>query len=153
MTYPDGYSNAPGEPSRQPHMPVPYVPAAPPVPSYGAHPGFGQQPTHAQPPGYGPHPGLSPGNVYPPVASRKEVGIAYLLWFFFGGLGVHHFYLGRTGWGATYLLLLIGGILTSWVLIGFLALFALAIMLLVDLFAIPSYTERANMTGGLGRQY
>jgi hypothetical protein len=47
----------------------------------------------------------------------------------------------------------IGGIITSWVMIGFLALIALAIMILVDLFAIPSYTERANMTGGHGRRY
>jgi hypothetical protein len=38
-------------------------------------------------------------------------------------------------------------------MIGFLALIALAIMILVDLFAIPSYTERANMTGGHGRRY
>lgn len=75
------------------------------------------------------------------------------MWFFLGGFGAHHFYLGRTGWGVTYLALLIGGIITSWVMIGFLALIALAIMILVDLFAIPSYTERANMTGGHGRRY
>ena len=87
------------------------------------------------------------------MASRQEVGIAYLLWFFFGGSGVHHFYLGRTGWGVTYLLLLIGGIITSWVMVGFFALLALAVLLLVDLFAIPSYTEQANMTGGRARHY
>ena len=32
-------------------------------------------------------------------ARRKSVGIAYLLWFFVGFLGVHRFYLGRTKMG------------------------------------------------------
>jgi hypothetical protein len=118
-------------------MPVPYQPAPPPVPGYGANP-FGRQQSYSQP-GHPPHPGPTPGYAYPPTAARKEVGVAYLLWFFLGGFGAHHFYLG--------------GIITSWVMIGFLALIALAIMILVDLFAIPSYTERANMTGGHGRRY
>ena len=30
-------------------------------------------------------------------ANAKSTGIAYLLWFFLGGLGVHRFYLGRGG--------------------------------------------------------
>jgi TM2 domain-containing membrane protein YozV len=34
----------------------------------------------------------------------KSKGIAYLLWFFFGFLGIHRFYLGKTGSGLLYLL-------------------------------------------------
>lgn len=34
----------------------------------------------------------------------KSKGIAYLLWFFFGGLGVHRFYVGKVGTGILYLL-------------------------------------------------
>ena len=34
----------------------------------------------------------------------KSKGIAYLLWFFLGGLSAHRFYLGQTGMGILYLL-------------------------------------------------
>ena len=30
-------------------------------------------------------------------ANKKSVGVAYLLWAFFGGFGAHRFYLGRSG--------------------------------------------------------
>lgn len=33
----------------------------------------------------------------------KSKGIAYLLWFFLGWLGVHRFYLGKIGTGILYL--------------------------------------------------
>ena len=53
---------------------------------------------------------------------EKETWVAYLLWFFFGFLGVHKFYLGKIGWGILYLLT--GGLfLVGW---------------LIDLFTIPS---------------
>jgi TM2 domain-containing membrane protein YozV len=29
-------------------------------------------------------------------ANKKSMGVAYLLWFFLGGFGVHRFYAGRT---------------------------------------------------------
>jgi TM2 domain-containing membrane protein YozV len=29
-------------------------------------------------------------------ANKKSMGVAYLLWFFFGGFGGHRFYAGRT---------------------------------------------------------
>ena len=34
----------------------------------------------------------------------KSKGVAYLLWFFLGGLSAHRFYLGQTGMGILYLL-------------------------------------------------
>lgn len=36
--------------------------------------------------------------------SPKNKWIAVLLAFFLGGLGIHKFYLGKTGWGIVYLL-------------------------------------------------
>jgi hypothetical protein len=61
-------------------------------------------------------------------ALAKSVGTAYLLWFFLGGLGVHQFYLGKTGRGVLYLLTL--------GLCGFGPL--------VDLFTLPRQTRTVN---------
>ena len=41
---------------------------------------------------------------------KKSVGIAYLLLLLFGGLGLHNFYLGKTGLGAAQL----GGVVLGW---------------------------------------
>ena len=72
---------------------------------------------------------------------KKSVGIAYLLWFFFGGLGVHRFYLGRTGSGVAMLLLTILGLVLLAVYVGIFLLLALVIWLIVDIFLIPSIVE------------
>jgi len=37
------------------------------------------------------------------AVSKKSVGITYGLWFFFGGLGAHKFYLGRPGVAGLYI--------------------------------------------------
>lgn len=63
---------------------------------------------------------------YPPP--QKELGIAYLLWFFFGLLGVHHFYLGKIGRGIGYLLT------AAWFTIG----------LWIDLFTLPAQVRAIN---------
>jgi TM2 domain-containing membrane protein YozV len=42
-----------------------------------------------------------------PPASQKSVGLAYVLWFFLGGLGVHQFYLGNNSRGLFNLILAI----------------------------------------------
>lgn len=85
--------------------------------------------------------------------------VAYLLWFFLGGLGGHRFYLGRTGSAVVLLVLMLGGIATSAFLIG-LPLVAIAgCWLLVDAFLIPgmiradtealrSRLTKAGITGG-----
>jgi len=75
----------------------------------------------------------------------RSVGIAYLLYFFLGCLGVHKFYLGKIGWGITYILLGTLGTILTFLGIGFLPLsiigglmlFVFGIFLLIDLFTIP----------------
>lgn len=72
-------------------------------------------------------------------APAKSTAVAYVLWFFLGLLGIHHFYLGRNGWGLAYLLTTL---LLGWVFgLGFLLV---GVGCLVDLFLIPSYTRAAN---------
>lgn len=66
-----------------------------------------------------------------PGYKKKSVGIAYIFWVlsFFGILGLHRFYLGRTGTGIGWLLT--GGLL------GFGALY--------DLIALPKMVEEQNV--------
>jgi len=63
------------------------------------------------------------------ISQQKSVGLAYVLWFFLGALGIHKFYLGKVGMGIAYIFTL-----------GF-----LGIGLLIDLFTLPKQTRDANM--------
>ncbi|MBN2741179.1 MAG: TM2 domain-containing protein [Rhodobacteraceae bacterium] len=74
----------------------------------------------------------------------KSTTVAYLLWFFLGGLGVHRFYMGKTGTGIAQLALFILGWLTLVVYIGIALLIALGIWVLVDAFLIPSMASRSR---------
>jgi TM2 domain-containing membrane protein YozV len=73
------------------------------------------------------HPGIY-------VRPDKSLGVAYVLWFFLGFFGVHHFYLGKVGRGIGYLLTF------GWFMIG----------LLVDLFTLPSQVQRVNAERRVG---
>lgn len=108
-----------------------YAPQAP------AYPQPVQRPAPAYPVPQRPM-GWYPVAYQAPAAPPKSSGVAYLLWFFFGLFGVHHFYLGRTGWGVAYLL--------STLLLGWLGLGVILVMVgcFIDLFLIPSYTRDAN---------
>lgn len=44
------------------------------------------------------------GNGFGPIVGTKSRLVAALLAFFLGGIGVHKFYLGQTGWGIIYFL-------------------------------------------------
>ena len=79
-------------------------------------------------------------------ANRKSILVAYLLWFFLGGLGVHRFYLGRTTSALVLLGLTVAGVIFSVVAIGALILIVPAIWMLVDLFLIPGMTRDKNNT-------
>lgn len=64
----------------------------------------------------------------------KDVAVSYILWFFLGVLGVHHFYLGKVGRGVLWLLT--GGLL--------------GIGLIVDLFTLPSQVRQINAQRAMG---
>lgn len=72
----------------------------------------------------------------------KSPLLAYLLLIFVGGLGIHRFYLGRTGSGVAMLLLLILGAVTLPIGVGLILLLALGIWMLVDLFLIPGMVNQ-----------
>ncbi len=62
--------------------------------------------------------------------NERSVAIAYILWFFFGVLGIHRFYAGKTVTGVIWLIT--GGLfLVGW---------------LIDLFLIPGMVETYNLS-------
>lgn len=70
----------------------------------------------------------APARLAPYPGTEKSLGVAYLLWFFFGVLGVHHFYLGKVVRGVLYLLTF------AWFTIGW----------WVDLFTLPRQVDMVN---------
>jgi len=112
-----------------PYQGVPEAAAPQPQPNYGAYPQ--QQAPYGNPVAYS----TDVHRVIPP----RSVGVAYLLWFFLGWFGVHHFYLNRTGWGVAYLLVTV---LLGWTGVG---LLFVGLGCLVDLFRIRGYTRQANL--------
>jgi len=69
-------------------------------------------------------------------AADKSVGVAYVLWFFVGLFGGHHFYLGNVGRGIGYLLT------GAWLTIG----------LWIDLFTLPAQVKSVNAQRRAGRR-
>ncbi|BBU55748.1 MULTISPECIES: TM2 domain-containing protein [Mameliella] len=67
---------------------------------------------------------------------KKSSTTAYLLWFFLSGFSAHRFYLGRVGTAITQLILLWGGILLAYFIIGIPMLLAFVIWWIVDAFRI-----------------
>uniref|UniRef100_A0A7V4DWT3 TM2 domain-containing protein n=1 Tax=Dictyoglomus thermophilum TaxID=14 RepID=A0A7V4DWT3_DICTH len=97
---------------------------------------------------------------------KRSVGLAYVLFIFFGGLGVHKFYLGKTVWGVIYLILTILNLIlilgsglydlnslflnntdstgeNLFLIVG-LFVMILGAFLLYDLFTLPRQTRRIN---------
>ncbi|PVH28074.1 hypothetical protein DDE20_14950 [Pararhodobacter oceanensis] len=74
----------------------------------------------------------------------KSPVIAYVLWFFLGGLGGHRFYLGRVGSAVIMLALFVVGILTLGLFIGVVPLGIVGIWILVDAFLIPGMVQSSK---------
>ena len=77
-------------------------------------------------------------------ANKKSVGVAYVLWFFFGGLGGHRFYLKQTGTAIAMLLICLVSIPLSFLLIGYVGFLIVGIWALVDAFLIPGMARDYN---------
>ncbi len=110
------------------YLPPPPVGMPAPVPGTGATGHF--------PPHWTTHSPTSVGVSYPGVYRRPElsIGTAYVLWFFLGLFGAHHFYLGKVGRGVGYLFTF------GWLMIGW----------FVDLFTLPSQLQRINFERKVG---
>ena len=96
-------------------------------------------------------------------ANKKSALVAYLLLWLLGWLGIHRFYLGRTGSAVGMLCLTIGGSVLLFIGLGaaaagvqagdamgaaggiaIIAYIAIAIWLFVDLFLVPGMVRRYN---------
>lgn len=99
------------------------------------------------------------GNSWGPVAPQqqtvayrpeiKSTGVAYCLLIFLGGTGAHRFYLGDTGRAVTMLLLFLFAVpvvaaMPEWGALGVMALVALWIMQIIDLFTLAGDVRRYN---------
>lgn len=78
------------------------------------------------------------------VHRSKDVGVAYLLWFFLGGFGAHRFYVGSTGAAVMMLMLNIAGWVLTVVFVGWFLLAAFWIWWIVDAFLLPGYVRNAD---------
>ena len=89
------------------------------------------------PPTPAPAPAAAPVYVaagYPGAKPPKSLGVAYVLWFFLGIIGVHHFYMGKIGRGILWLLTLgLAGIGWLW-----------------DLFTLPGQMRQVNAQRAVG---
>ncbi|WP_212721902.1 TM2 domain-containing protein [Nocardioides dongxiaopingii] len=116
-------------------VPPPLAAMPPPVPGTGASNQFGYAAPPFRMPAVHPsamHQAGPRHGVY--LRPEKSVGLAYVLWFSLGFLGVHHFYLGKVGRGIGYFLTF------GWFMIG----------LLVDLATLPSQVKRVNYERRIG---
>lgn len=95
--------------------------------------------------------------------ARRSTVVAYLLWWFFGTVGAHNFYIGKIGWGFAHIILVVIGpaLVVSSVLVGTesttadaeatafglmvvggLALALILILLLWDMITLPGQIRR-----------
>jgi TM2 domain-containing membrane protein YozV len=85
------------------------------------------------------------------VSAGKDVGVAYLLWFFLGGLGGHHFYLNRPATGIALASMSILGWCTLWFFfVGLIFLVPVGIWWLVDAFLVSGWVREHNARAAHG---
>ena len=100
------------------HMPQPPQPPQPQVVMQQPAPQYQQQPPQYR----------QPADYYP-TGPKKDVLVAYLLWFFLGPLGAHRFYFNHIGVGLFYFFTF-GGCGLLW---------------MIDAILIPDIVRRENM--------
>jgi TM2 domain-containing membrane protein YozV len=88
--------------------------------------------------------GVAPAN--PVFVREKSTGVAYLLWFFLGGVSAHRFYLGFPMSAAIQagLTPIAYAMLFSGSLFGVIPMFAAGLWILADAFLIPGMVRQAN---------
>lgn len=75
---------------------------------------------------------------------QQNVILAYILWWFLGVFGAHRFYTGQSkGW--LYIVLLIVGIITSFLVVGYFILLGLAIWWIIDGFKLHKVVKLQNL--------
>ena len=73
----------------------------------------------------------------------KSMGLAFVLWLFLGGLGIHRFYLNRRH-ALTILILTLVGVFSSAFLFGIPILFGVFVWVIIDAFRIPGWVREYN---------
>lgn len=147
MTQPP-YGSFPEPPQPPPHIQaaqqLPYQPAYPSAPPHGGYhtPVPPQAPYHSVPPQpVAPYPGAQ----HPMApAQYKDATAAWLLWFFTGAFGGHHFYLGQTQRGVIYAVTFAASFLLSLAFIGLLGFIALFILWVVDATQLSERVRQCN---------
>ncbi len=76
--------------------------------------------------------------------NQKSAGVAYLLWFFLGGLGAHRFYFGRKGSGFGMAGLFIGSTVLSVFVIGLIGYPILLVWWIIDAFKINKWINEGH---------
>jgi|GEM_PF-6636754 len=74
----------------------------------------------------------------------KSTAVAYVLWFFFGMIGAHKFYLRKPIQGLAYLGLSVLGWATTFLIVGWVFLALVWLGLLFDLFLMPGQVRKLN---------
>jgi len=77
-------------------------------------------------------------------SKKKNIILAYLLWFFLPG--IHRIYLNRIGTGILFILSAIIGFVTLVFIVGIGILIVLGIWWLIDAFFIHKWVENINLT-------
>jgi TM2 domain-containing membrane protein YozV len=76
--------------------------------------------------------------------NAKSPAVAYLLWFFVGGVGAHRFYMGRVGSGIGMMALAIASLILSFFLIGLIGYPILFVWWVVDAFLINRWLQESR---------
>ncbi len=75
---------------------------------------------------------------------QKSVVLAYLLWWFLGWLGIHRLYAGMSKWWL-YPVLGLFGIITAFILVGYLILLGLFIWWIIDAVNLHKVIQLQNL--------